>query len=402
MSAGASVAARSPSSGQAPQSQDGGGRRRILHVVGDSAFGGGSRIILAIAVRAQRAGYGVDIFTTDARFQQACKEFGIRVVEPGIIPRAIKPAHDLLSLLQLWRFLERERYDVVHTHTSKAGIIGRLAARISHASTVVHTMHGFAYRDTSPRLIKAAALLAEGLAGRWCHAVVTVATYQAEFLTSRKILPTSRVLAIPNGVPDPSPLPASARNRLRAQFGVKSQETLLICHGRLAKMKGVDVLLDSIALLKQRGVTLVCLVVGEGPAREELELQTSILNISEQVRFIGFRDDVSDLLAAGDMVVLPSLREGLSIALLEAMATGTPIIATTIPGNVEAAPDGSALLVPPGDPELLAVAIDRVLGSPTRLHELARAARDRFESAYREESMTDAYLELYKRLGAAP
>src|SRR5689334_2312381 len=123
---------------------------RILHVVGDSSFGGAAKIILRLAEVMKAEGCQVDILTTSPAFQQAAEQNGIGVVGLDVIRREIRPVWDLAGLIGLYRFLRRERYQIVHTHTSKAGFVGRLAAWLAAVPVILHTTHGFAFHERSP------------------------------------------------------------------------------------------------------------------------------------------------------------------------------------------------------------------------------------------------------------
>src|SRR5690242_16183816 len=147
---------------------------KLLHVVGDSCFGGASKVILRLAQMAKAEGWQVDILTTNPVFQQAAKSRGIGAIHLDVIRRPIRPAWDLAGLVRLSNFLRRESYAVVHTHTSKAGFVGRLAARLARVPVIVHTVHGFAFHEASPRPTRAFYTTLEHIASRWCDRIVAV------------------------------------------------------------------------------------------------------------------------------------------------------------------------------------------------------------------------------------
>jgi glycosyltransferase involved in cell wall biosynthesis len=165
---------------------------------------------------------------------------------------------------------------------------------------------------------------------------------------------------------------------------------------RLAPDKGLEFLITAAAILLRTERQFRIVIAGDGPVRAQLEALTRNLGVADRVNFIGFREDVSDLLAACDLVVLPSLREGLSIALLEAMAAGKPIIATSIGSHRELACQAEiARLVPPADAAALCDAILQVWGDPALRTRLGATARTLFESHYTEERMLNGYKQLY-------
>lgn len=373
---------------------------RILHVVGDSKFGGAGWVILGLAQMAQRQGWQVDVLTTDRQFQKVLRESGAGVVDIDVIWRKIRPLKDLSGLLALCRFLRSSDYDIVHTHTSKAGLIGRLAARFAHVPLIVHTVHGFAFREGSSRLAVVLCSAAEKVAARCCDHIVCVSKFHHRWALERRIAPADKMTAIPNGVSPHCVPPGEAVREVRQSLGLSEGDIFLLSMGRLAPQKGFEYLLEAVSKLggANRKLRLVA-IAGDGPLREQLEARVKNLGIGDTVRLLGFRDDIATLLAAADLVALPSLWEGLSIALLEAMAASKPIITTTIFSNLEVLGDSqAALLVPPADPQALANAISLCCRDESLRQRLARAAHSVFQASYKEDVMLAGYHEIYIKL----
>lgn len=370
-------------------------RLRLLHIVGDSRFGGAGRIILRLSDIAHAEGWQVDILTTDPIFQRAVKQHGLGLVDLDVIRREIRPLWDLAGLVRLSKFLLRQRYTIVHTHTSKGGFVGRLAAQISRVPVIVHTVHGFAFHERTPRCPRLFYSSLERIASRWCDRLVSVSEFHRRWALELGICNRSKILAIPNGIA-PLPKPELARAELRRQLNVRERDFLILSMARLAPDKGLDSLIAAASLLLrvERGFQIV--IAGDGPERVGLEELARSLGVSDWVTFLGFREDVSDLLAASDLILLPSLREGLSIALLEAMAAGKPIIATNIGSHRELAAQGEiARLVPPSDPPALCEAILQMAADPALRSRLGNNARAVFEHHYTEDRMLDTYKQLY-------
>lgn len=374
------------------------GPRRILHVVGDSCFGGAGRIILRLGEVARADGWEVDILTTDAMFQREVRQHGLGLVNLDVIRRPIRPLWDLAGLVRLCHFLRRERYGIVHTHTSKAGFVGRLAARLAGIPAIVHTVHGFAFHETSPSSVRLLYTTLERAASRWCDRIVSVSEFHRLWALELRICDTSKIVAIPNGIAA-LPKPELAPGVLRRTLGIREQELLILNMSRLARDKGLEHLIDAAAILTRYEDCFKIVIAGDGPIRAQLEERARDLGVADRVIFLGFREDVPDLLAASNLVILPSLREGLSIALLEAMAAGRAIVASSIGSHRELASQAKiAWLVPPSDPNALCASILEAARNPERMLRYGANARVLFESYYTEDKMLSSYQQLYSEL----
>jgi len=369
---------------------------KLLHIVGDSSFGGAAKIILRLAQTMKVEGWQVDILTTNSVFQEASRQHDIGVVSLDAIRREVRPWWDLRGLVRLYKFLRRERYLVVHTHTSKAGFVGRLAAWLARVPVILHTAHGFAFHERSPRSTRAFYCALERLASRWCDRIVSVNEFHRRWALELGICGPNKISAIPNGIARQSPnLPASAVV-LRRSLATPAADLIVLTMGRLAPEKGLEYLIEAASLLRCSRPAFRFVLAGDGPLRAQLQGLAESLGASRHVEFLGYREDIPDLLAACDLVVLPSLREGLSIALLEAMAAGKPIVTTEIGSNLAVVSQAdTALLVPPGDPQALCDAILRCGCDPALRATLGTNARLLFERRYTEERMLNSYKKLY-------
>lgn len=380
-----------PSAQQHPATSVG-GPPSILHVVAGSDFGGGSRVVDALATAANEGGFEVAVLTSDPRLQRCLRMHGVVVVDDIVVPRRLQPVADLVALIRLTRHLRQHRYDIVHTHTSKGGLIGRLAASLARVPVVVHTAHGFGFHEQSGTWGRRMQILTERVLGTMTTVLVTVSDHHRRLGAEVSLAPARKLVAVPNGIADPwasrpTATPTSCRGVIT-----------LVSHGRLAPQKGLTYLLQAVSRLPDDlrfGCRLQ--IVGEGELERALRTEAATLRIHGQVEFLGFRDDVHDLVAHADVVVLPSLWEGLSISLLEAMGLGKAVITTAIPSNLEVVGGSAcAVLVPPMDPAALAAAIATLLRSSEERARLGASARSRYVETYTAGRMCERYLEIYR------
>ncbi len=376
---------------------------RMLQIVGDSKYGGDSFLVVRFALTAMKHGWEVEVLATDPPFVESLANHGVPCVDLDVIHRSIRPIRDWRGLRTLTRFLRKHSYDLVHTHTSKGGVIGRRAARLAGIPAIVHTVHGFGFHEESGWLSKRLFSTVEKAAAKWCDRIVTVSNYHRDLALELKIGTEEQVIAIPNGIPIPPCTDEETIDKVRQELNLRENEKLLLSTGRLSEQKGLIYLVKAVKLMIDGGCEAPFRVVlaGDGPLRSELEQAVSSLQVEEYVQFLGFRRDVPALLAASDMVVIPSLWEGLSIGLLEALALAKPVITTTIGSNMEVCRDGQgAVLVPSKDPMALAEAMRHLLTSPDACSDIAQTGHRIYRETYTEERMLDSYMRLYQKFTA--
>jgi glycosyltransferase involved in cell wall biosynthesis len=331
--------------------------------------------------------FDVAVATGEAGFlTEACRERAIPVYIVPHLQREISPAMDALALWELYRLVRRIRPDLIHTHTFKAGFLGRLAGRMLRVASI-YTIHSLLFGTSAmPPLWRILAVPSERLAASWCERLITVSNVGAGLVRKYRIHSESKLVVIPNGIPDCGQ---------RADLSVQSVSAIAMV-ARFTGVKEHDILLRAFAKIR-RGPRL--LLIGEGPTRARCEKLACELGIPDQVDFLGARDDVPSLLASSQIFVLASTFEMSPVSILEAMRAGLVVIASNSGGASEAIRDGeSGLLVPSGSAEALAQALTRVLDNRDLRTRLGRAARQRFEEhflfAHQAARTRSVYLEV--------
>ncbi len=370
---------------------------RILHIVGDSKFGGASVLIIKLAQKAKEIGWEADVLTTDSTFQKELYKHGISFINLNVIWRNIRPLKDIYGLFKLYWFLKKNSYTIAHTHTSKGGFIGRLAARLAGVPVIIHTVHGFAFHEESSSLKVFIYSKLERLAAHWCDTIITVSNFHREWALKLRIGTQKKIKTIVNGISEERIKPIHTIKGIKEKLGIASNEFIILSIGRLAKQKGFEYLIDAMPKLSdQIGIGYKVLIIGEGPLRNILEEKVKLLKVQGEVKFLGFRKDISDLLAISDIVVLPSLREGLSISLLEAMAAGKPIVTTTIGSNMEVITHReTGILVPPKSSDKIVENILFLMKNKNLQKQLGNKAYQTFCECYTEERMLKEYIDEY-------
>jgi glycosyltransferase involved in cell wall biosynthesis len=301
------------------------------------------------------------------------------------------------ALLRTIRLARAGRVQVIHSHGKGAGLYGRIAARVTGAAAI-HTFHGIhlaGYSSLYPRLERALA--------RWSYAIVHVSPSQAEEARALGLAPPGRSRVIVNGVDAERVRAIAARAPIaRAQLGLRPGGLVLATVARFDPVKGLDVLLRALPRIVARVPEAQLLLVGDGAERERLRrLAREVDPGGRAVVLAGAIPDAARVLPLVDLYVTASRREGLPLAVLEAMACGVPVLATRVPGHVDAVEDGvTGRLVPVDDAPALAEAAADLLGDPARRADLGRAGRERVERRFSRARMIAEIAELYREAAA--
>lgn len=313
----------------------------------------------------------------------------------------IAPVRDVLALVSLVQVMRRGKYHIVHTHNSKAGFLGRLAARIAGVPVIIHTVHGFSFHqsESAPRRRLFRAL--ERMAAGWCHHMIFISRPLVEWARREGVLKDGQAHSvIYSGINLERfhPVTRSARRHLRRRFGMPPDAPVVGMISKLWPGKGHEVLLRAFAALRERMPRARLLIVGEGDERAHLSHMAKRLGIGGAVVFTGFMSAVEEGIGACDVTVLPSFFEGMGRVLLESMAMGVPVVAS----NVGGIPDivhhlENGLLVPPGDARALSRALHYMLRDTNRLATYGQAGRRSVLGRHSSEMMCRAIEDVYRR-----
>jgi glycosyltransferase involved in cell wall biosynthesis len=364
--------------------------RHVFFFIDSSDFGGAEKALLTLirGLDGERWSPSL-VFHPTAALQPLVDEASAASCELIPVPAMPEGLAGAARAASFARLLRRRRPDVFHAHLTwplacKFGLAAAVASRIP---AVLAT-----YQLVPPFELTRRARLQQRLLGSHVHRRVAVSEDTADQLQALFGWPRDKIAVVHNGVPLPPPAPVDPE--LRAHL-LREHRAVLLVPARLDPLKGHEFLLQAAASLE--GVQVV--LAGDGPERPRLERLAAELGLTGRVTFLGFREDMPRLLACADVVVLPSLREGLPLALLEAMAAGTPIVATAIGGTVEAVEDEvTGLLVPPCDAAALATAVERVLADPVGARRRADAGAERVASLFTADRMVESVEALYESL----
>jgi glycosyltransferase involved in cell wall biosynthesis len=381
------------------------GRLKILFIITRLIPGGAQRELLELLARLDRRRFHISLachprggwVSRGAALSEAFRRV------PTLV-RPISPLNDLRAAVELIRLMRRERFHIVHTHTSKAGIVGRLAARLARVPVVVHTPHGTVFHESflSP-LMQRVIALAERAAACRCDCIITKSAREADEYVRRRIAPAGKFHTIHSGLDMPALECANIAPRaVRASLRIADGQPVVLYPARFVPEKDHASFLRAFEMVLESVPNAVAVLAGDGPLRMAIERQAAPLIQSRSLLSLGFREDVPQLMRAADLCVNASLTEGLPLTVAEALALGRPVVATDVGGTREIIRDGeTGLLVRASDSFALGRAILRLLANPELARELGEAGQRLARPIFDMNKMIANTTELYENLWAA-
>ncbi len=384
-----------------------GERLRVLRVFSRLNIGGPSVHVILLSAGLRPLGYETRLVVgkespREGNMLALAAEKNVACEAMAGLGREIAPLQDLRALAGLYRLVRAWRPHVVHTHTAKAGLLGRLAARAAGVPTVVHTFHGHVLRGYfSPAKTALFRRLEKRLAAA-SDALVAVSESVKQDLVDLGVARPEKIRVVPLGL-DLAHLAAELpRGGLRCEAGVPEEAPLVGMVGRLVPIKDVPTFLQAARLVRGERADARFALVGDGEERPALESLCRELGLAEAVTFFGWRRDLAAVYGDLDVVVNASRNEGTPVALIEALAAGRPVVATRVGGTPDLLGGGErGRLVPPGDPVALARAVLETLDQSEAARARAQAGRDHVLARHAADRLVRDVDALYRELRAA-
>jgi glycosyltransferase involved in cell wall biosynthesis len=374
--------------------------QRIAHIITSShPFGGAQRNTLLTIKGLIRDGYEVELICgVGGRLIPEAESLGISVYALPDLVRPLSLLNDLRALFQIYRLCRCRAYRIVHTHSVKAGLLGRLGAYLAGVPIVVHTIHGAPFvlgKDLRSRIY----FFYERFIGHLTRRVVCVGEVLRREVAGWHVLPEHKLKTIYSGLELSAYATQCTADEMKQKLGTDRAWPIIGCIGRLSEQKAQSDLVEAIALVKPKYPEIKLLLVGDGELRSQLEQQIKRLQLSKNVSLLGERDDIADLLSVFDVYAMSSRWEGVGRALTEAMYAGLPVVATAVNGVTELVTDEeTGILVPPASSPHLAAAIDRLVCDRRLAKLLGAEARRRVADLMDADRMVFETEELYDGL----
>ena len=324
------------------------------------------------------------------------RESGINVIEVPMV-RRIAPWRDLTALARLWLTLRRLDADIVHTHASKAGMMGRLAARLARSRHILHTPHAYFFQGKSG-LSHWFFRTLERLALPLTDGTILLSESQRRLAVEELRAEPARLEVIENAVDTSHFAPRDGKSEARKALGLPPEAPVAGAIARLVPQKACDVFLEAMALVRKELPSCYCVLVGDGPLRDEVDRLADRLGLSDRLIRRDVAEDPRTIYEALDLFVLSSRYEGMPYVLLEAMSMGLPVVATNVTGSRDVVEDGvTGLLSPPDRPEELARRIVQMLRDPERARRMGQEGRRRVVEKFPLERFVERMTAIYYR-----
>lgn len=384
---------------------------RVLRVIARLNMGGPAIHVANLAAGLETRGYHTTLVAGSlARGEDSmafvAERLGVEVVDIPDMQREVAPFHDVRSIRRLTALMRAERPHILHTHTAKAGALARaaaLAAGRARPPIVVHTFHGHVLKGYFGPGRTAFFKQVERSLARYSDVLVAVSPEVRDELVEHGVAPMEKFTVIRLGIPLADRLgDASAGLDYRVLYGIPQDAFVVGWVGRMTGVKDTDAVLEILRATRERDIDAVLCMVGDGPDRERLEQVAHDLGIARSTYFVGYQTDIAGYYRLFDAFVLPSVNEGTPVSAIEALASGTPVVATRVGGVPDVVTDGvDGFLVPPRDTEAAADRLAQLARDPELRARLGETGRANAQARYSVERLVDDVDRLYRELLAA-
>ena len=385
---------------------------KVLRVIARLNVGGPALHVAYLTAGLADRGYETTLVAgTLARGEEsmaaASETRGVRIETLPALHREIGPLRDAQAIVRLARLIRKERPTILHTHTAKAGAVGRIAALLAGSARppiVVHTFHGHVLHGYFNPLTTLAFRMLERWLARVTTALVAVSPEVRDDLVRLHVAPASKFTVIRLGIEldERTSADENERAETRRQLGVGQDAFIVGWVGRMTAVKRTDDVMRALRGLVDRGVDAYLCLVGDGPDRDHLERYAHELGVVKRCLFVGYQEDVARFYSAIDALLLPSANEGTPVSVIEALAAQRPAVATRVGGTPDVIRDGvDGFLVEVGDADALSDRLTELAADPERRARMGADGRERVLGRYAVERLVDDIDRLYRELLAA-
>lgn len=368
--------------------------RKIAQVITLSEMGGAQKHVLLLSSQLKEKGYDITIFAAPGGdLVENLREKNIRFTPLPQMVREINPIKDLKTLILLYRIFKRERFDVVHCHSSKAGLLGRIAARLAGINKIVYTVHGFVFNEPMGSLKKNIYIAIEKIGAMFGTDSIAVSQKDLDTAIDYKIGNKNKIGYIPNAIENVSEENLRSKADIRESLEIKSDDFVIGTVANFYDTKGHIYLVEAVKRLYDEGFNFKTVFAGEGPRMEFIKEKCVGY---DNFIFLGYRKDNLDVINSFDLFVLPSVKEGMPYVILEAMSISKPVLCTRVGAMTNMISNKeNGIIVNPGVPEELYREIKWALNSREEISRIGAFGKSFVNEKYSLDAFINEVIGVY-------
>ena len=381
-------------------------RTKIAQVITRLDWGGSSDIVRIICANLDKDEYDIQLIIGDTQYPRAATEEFLNRYKDSVtivpqLKRNIAPLEDLWALASLYLIFKKEKFDIVHTHTAKAGFLGRLAAALAGTPVIIHTPHGHNFYGYFGKFMSAVIVFLERIMARFTDRIIAMTEIEKMDYVKYGVANPDKIDLIYVGLElkPAGGMTTAGKDALKKSLGAYSGEIIVAMVGRIEHIKGPHIFIEAAAIVSARLPNVKFIVVGEGGLRASLEKRVKAIGLNDRIIFTGWREDAQAVISVCDIIVMPSLNEAVGMSLIEAQSMAVSVIASNVGGIPEIVKDNeTAILVKPNDYTVLADSIYYlVLDDDLRIR-MGKAGKEWVKNRFSVESMIDKTASIYEKL----
>lgn len=368
---------------------------KVAQVVTLSEMGGAQKHVLLLSTELKNKGYDVTIFTSaGGKLIEKAKENGIAVVLVPDMVRDINPSKDIKAVKNLYRLFRDGGFDIVHSHSSKAGILARIAAKLAGTRKIIYTAHGFVFNEPMSSIKKNVYIYIERIGAMLGDKVIAVSKKDCDSAIENRLVERDKLTFIPNAIPEISRDSLRAAAEVRKELDISGEEFVIGTISNFYETKGHIYLIEAVKRLYGEGFRFKTVFAGAGPKMDEM---IELSKDNSDIKFLGYREDNYDIMNILDLFVLPSIKEGMPYVILEAMSLGKPVLCTKVGALTDMIADGvNGYIVEPQDSSLIYDKLKWILENRGKLDEVGRAGEKYVSDNFSMAKFTESVISIYE------
>jgi len=373
---------------------------KLLHVITHLPIGGAQDNTLYTVELLNKDKYDISLSCNlnGELVSRAKKVKHLKLYDVPNLRREVSIINDIRAFLYLYKLIKKENFTIIHTHSSKAGFLGRIAAMLNKTPIVIHTIHGFAFHDYMNSFKKNIFIYLEKLSAKWTHGLVTVSNLNKKKVVDLGIAPIEKLKNIYSGI-DLTLFINEKNDQFRKELNLDSNHLLLGSVGRLSNQKDPITMIEAFCIVIKRFPSAHLTLVGDGELRDEILIKIDQLQLNGRVHLTGNKNDPWKIYHSLDLFIMSSIYEGLGRSITEALSCGVPVVCTSVEGVPEIVRDNeTGILVPPKDPGALATGIINSLNDMDNARKMAEEGRKFVNENFDVKKMVDDIDTLYDTL----